>query len=53
MYREASPASLVRGSLWMLVAGLLFSAMGVLVKLGAGNFPPPNWCSTARCSASP
>lgn len=26
------------GSLWMLVAGLLFACMGVFVKLGAGQF---------------
>ena len=38
MHRETSPAGLLRGSLWMLVAGLLFSAMGVLVKLGAREF---------------
>lgn len=38
MHRGTSPASLARGSLWMLVAGLLFSAMGVLVKLGAREF---------------
>ena len=38
MHREGSPARLLRGSLWMLVAGLLFSAMGVLVKLGAREF---------------
>ena len=38
MHREVSPARLLRGSLWMLVAGLLFSAMGVLVKLGAREF---------------
>lgn len=35
---DASPTGLVRGSLWMLVAGLLFSAMGVLVKMGAREF---------------
>lgn len=34
--REVTPA-LLRGSLWMLVAGGLFSVMGVMVKLGAPN----------------
>lgn len=29
------PARLLRGSLWMLAAGVLFSLMGVAVKLGA------------------
>jgi drug/metabolite transporter (DMT)-like permease len=38
VHRDRSPASLVRGSLWMWVAGLLFSAMGVLVRLGAREF---------------
>lgn len=36
--RNASASHLLRGSLWMLVAGLLFSAMGVLVKLAAADY---------------
>ena len=34
----AVSAGLVKGSLWMLAAGVLFSAMAVLVKLGARDF---------------
>lgn len=33
-------APLVKGSLWMLAAGGLFSVMAVLVKLGARDFAP-------------
>ena len=36
---SAAPA--LRGSLWMLVAGLLFAGMGVFVKLGGGHFSSP------------
>ncbi|MER2527032.1 MAG: DMT family transporter [Candidatus Competibacter denitrificans] len=37
--RESTVSSrVVKGSLWMLAAGLLFSAMAVLVKLGARDF---------------
>ena len=34
-------APTLRGSLWMLVAGLLFAGMGVFVKLGGGHFSSP------------
>ncbi|WP_326526890.1 DMT family transporter [Dokdonella sp.] len=38
--RASPPARLLRGSLWMLVAGALFSLMGVMVKLGASGSQP-------------
>lgn len=38
--RASPPARLLRGSLWTLVAGALFSLMGVTVKLGASGSQP-------------
>lgn len=36
-----TPRQTLRGSLWMLVAGLLFAGMGVFVKLGGRHFSSP------------